>query len=362
MKCKKCHRQIVDMAIFCPWCGERQVKEKLSIPKPTRLADGTYSGQIMLGGKRVRVKGLTEAQYEARARALKEGFIEDQSTGRVSVTLKEAIQSYMDKNSAILSPSTLRGYNVVLRNRFKNYMDKPVDKIDYQKMINDETEKVAPKTVINGWALAATSIKAAGGTVPEKLNKPAVPVDMDAPFLDEDQIKLFLEKLRGEEIEFVALAALHSLRESEILALRPGSVTKSCIKVRGAVVPDKNNVPTMKQTNKTKKSTRDIPILIPRILEVIPSEDDWHIPVASNILRDINRVCVKAGVPEVGCQGLRRTFAGMAYRLGWSEMHTMAVGGWTNTQTIHQFYLRLSRKEKTEDVTRMQEKYKELCE
>lgn len=57
--------------------------------------------------------------------------------------------------------------------------------------------------------------------------------------------------------------------------MQPGSISGAGIKVRGAVVMNKNNELVPKDTNKTYKSTRGIPIMIPRILEVLPEGEEW---------------------------------------------------------------------------------------
>lgn len=360
MKCRYCKRDIQDNSIFCNWCGKEQKKDKteISVPKPRRLADGRYTAQIMVDGVRVSVPPQeTEAKYRAAAIALKTGMVEAKKP--CNMTLGQAIDKYIESNSEVLSPATIRGYKAHRKARFPVYMDKAISAIDWQTMINAETVIKSPKTVRNGWGLVTASLGAIGYNVPD-VNLPTVP-ELDEPWLDNQQIPIFLDAVRGKSCEFQALCALHSLRESEINALQTGSITADGIKVRGAVVMDENNNLVKKDTNKTYKSARTVPIIIPRLLDVLPDGDTWE-PVHPNTLASrIKAVCRDAGLPELACQGLRRSFCSLAYYLDWDEMTTMRIGGWTNTQTIHKHYAKLAQGKKDKNIKKMERYYNKNC-
>lgn len=100
--------------------------------------------------------------------------------------------------------------------------------------------------------------------------------------------------------------------------------------------------------------------MIPRLLEVLPEGEEWT-PVHPNTLASqIKQVCADASLPELACQGLRRTFCSLAYYLGWDEMTTMKVGGWSNIQTIHTHYAKLAEGKKDASVKKMERFYKKL--
>lgn len=361
MKCRYCKREIQDNSIFCNWCGKEQKKDKteISVPKPRRLADGRYTAQIMVDGVRVSVPPQeTEAKYRAAAIALKTGMVEAKKP--CNMTLGQAIDKYIEDNSAVLSPATLRGYKKSRKYRFEKYMDEKLDAIEWQKMLNEEAKIKSPKTVSNGWGVVTASLGSIKYKLPDDINLPKIP-ETDEPWLDNEQIPIFLKAIKGEPCEFQALCALHSLRASEILALKPGSVTKDGIVVRGAVVLDDKNNLVSKDTNKTAKSSRTIPIIIPRILEVVPNGDEWKTIHPNTTATRIKRICKNAGLPVVGCQGLRRSFCSLAYYLDWDEMTTMRIGGWTNTQTIHKHYAKLAQNKRDANVKKMEEFYNTKC-
>ena len=53
--CRFCRKALPEGALFCPWCGEKQVGPKKREPKYPAyrvLADGSLMGQLMLNGQR----------------------------------------------------------------------------------------------------------------------------------------------------------------------------------------------------------------------------------------------------------------------------------------------------------------------
>ncbi|MBR2582417.1 MAG: site-specific integrase [Oscillospiraceae bacterium] len=222
-------------------------------------------------------------------------------------------------------------------------------------VVHEEAASVAPKTVENLWRLITGTMRSLKITPPE-INLPAVP-GVDTAWLNYKQVMVFVDAVRNKPCELYALLALHSLRLSEIMALTPARVDfeKEQIKVAGARVMGEEGV-VEKKTNKTRKSRRPVPIMIPRLLEILPREGDDYLVKSkpNNLHLRINTVCRQAGLPEVGVQGLRRSFASLAYHLGWNERTTMEIGGWTNPATVHRFYIKLAE----EDINKRAEAMK----
>lgn len=357
MECKTCHNEIDRTDLFCRYCGRqlyKSEKKELSVPKPKPLADGTYSAQVMVNGQRITVKASTLEEYEVKARAVKLSLLE-MKKAPPKATLGDAIDRYIDSNSNTLSPSTIRGYRFIREKRFSDYMTVAYCAIDYQQMVNDEVNCCSPKTLANAFALVKCSLKAVGFIVPE-VNLPMV-VTPDLLFLDYSQVKQFLLAIYGQSGELASLLALHSLRMSELLAITTDDVVDNVLVVNKAMVRNSDNVYVAK-TTKTDKSSRTIPVMIPRLLELLPENGRLvtNTPVA--IERQIKRACEKAGLPYIGCHGLRRTFASLAYHLQWSERSIMSVGGWSNMQTVHRVYIKLAQQDLIDNTQTMADFYK----
>ena len=354
MKCRNCKRELPENSLYCNWCGVKQIKEKtdISIPKPQKTKTG-YHGQIMVSGKRIRVSGKTEKEYRENAKALKSGEKDVNNQ-----TLKECIEDYINSNSDTLSPGTIRGYDQILRNRFRDYMNQKAADIDYQKMVNEEAKKIvrgrkiSPKTIANGWGLVSAALKYAKIKKPD-INTPDVPTP-ETDFLDHEQIKTFLKGIKGDKCELAALLALHSLRASEMFHLTAEDVSDGQIRVAGAMVRDKNNHWVDKQTNKNRKSTRTIPVIIPRVMELLPESGRLVLPKQQTIRTHLERVCIKNNLPIVTLHDLRRSFASLAAYLHWQEETICAVGGWKpGSPIVHDIYIKISNKAISEDVQKM---------
>lgn len=159
-----------------------------------------------------------------------------------------------------------------------------------------------------------------------------------------------------------ALFALHSLRRSELLAITPSKIVDGCICVDGSRVFDKDNNLIEKSTNKNTASKRNVEIMIPRLAELIAAYDgDYNEPFiscyANTIWAQINTICVANGLPKVGVHGLRRSFASLAYHLGWSKRQTMRIVGWSDVKTVHNIYIKLSELDVAEDIEKMKQFY-----
>lgn len=363
MKCKFCKREIPDNSVFCNWCGKNQVEKRARFaraqtPKPTRLASGEYSGQVMIDGRRVRVKAETLSEFNATAVALKAGVITSKYHAD-SITLSDAMLEYIDKRRSVLSPSTVNGYESIARTRFMRYQNHRLSSIDFQDMINDECELgVSAKTIDNAWGFVKSVLRSRGLT-PSDVSLPQVIVK-DLAWLDYEQIVVFLDAIHDKPGELAALLALHSLRRSELLALTPQSITDNTIHVRGSVVRGSGNIVVAKETNKNQTSRRDVPIMIPRLQEILCGLTGTDRLVRTNpnsMHGQINAVCRKAGLPLVGVHGLRRSFASLAFHLHWPELQTMRIGGWSDPTVVRKIYTKLAQADINKSVQDMRDFY-----
>lgn len=359
MKCKYCGRTVPENSIFCNWCGEkllkaRKKKDDVSVPEPRQLPSGMWNIQLRAEGQSVTEK--TAELCTTKARAIRAGYIKQQKA-MPKMTVGKMIDEYIESNSNVLSPSTIKNYKAIRRNHLQDIINKDIKaNINWQKVMNDEAKHVSPKTVANVWRLVTASMRSIDMPIPN-INLPQIPVN-DMPWLDYEQIKIFLKAIEGEPCELGALLALHSLRRSELLNLTPQSIDKQkrIIHVKGARVKGENGL-VSKGTNKNKSSTRDVPIMVDRLLELIPDAgEDYIITQSGELLKNqINRICRKNNLPEVGLHGLRRSFASLAYHLGWNERTTMEVGGWSDSGTVHKFYIKLAGQDVNENIEKMKE-------
>lgn len=328
----------------------------MKVPTPRKQASGLWVINLKLNGKTVTVHGDTEAECRRNATAIKA----DHLTGRVrvnrcSVTVSEAIDKYIAARSK-LSPSTLRGYNFIKNNVFIPVMGKKLDEVNWQQAIDRDDH--APKTIHNAWGLIASVLAENNLPVP-KVRLPAK-ISNERAFLQPNQLPTFLAAIKDQECELAALLGLHSLRRSEILDVTYGDVDlkKQIIHVRGAAVMNEDNEVVHKKQNKNASSTRDVPIMIPRLSELVESgngkKTDYLVTCHPNsIYRQVNSICKKNDLPEIGCHGLRHSFVSLAYHLHWSELATMKVAGYSDFQTMRKIYTHLAKEDENSAISSM---------
>lgn len=366
MKCKNCKRTIDDDSIFCKWCGEKQLRERkkkaeIKVPKPRQLKSGKWNIELRAEGQSVTED--TAALCTARAQAIRAGFLEEKRMAPVKLTLRQAIDDLLAEYGDALSPSTVRGYEIIKKNRFQEKMDAPLRNTSgWQAEIDRAKKSYSPKTIRNSWGLVAEVMRKNNVEIPEVILPQ--PQDHELPWLTYAEILKFTDSIAGKKWECDALLALHSLRLSEIYALTWDHIDlkKRIITVSGAVVPDKNNKMTRKKENKNCTSRRRIRIMIPALYDRLAEREAEGLPPIAATPRSlsklINKACKKAGVPECGTHGLRRSFASLGFHVGMSELEVQKIGGWNDHNTVHKVYLKLSDADRLSAENKMEQFYK----
>lgn len=330
----------------------------MKLPTPTKQASGLYCIRMRLGGKSISVTGFTPAECRREATAIKADHISGKvPQKRCDITVTQAIDNYIAARPK-LSPSTVKGYRSIQKSMFTPVMSQKLDSVDWQSVI--DADKHAPKTVKNAWGFIVSVITESNLPVP-KVRLPAV-ISRERPFLQPEQIPTFLSAVRGQRCELAALLGLHSLRRSEILDMTYADIDlkQSIIHVRGAAVIDEHSKLVHKAENKNASSTRDIPIMIPRLAELVQDgkgkPTDYLITAYPNsIYKEVNAACEKHGLPQVGVHGLRHSFVSLAYHLGWSELATMHIAGYSDPATMRRIYTHLADADKKSSVKSMQQ-------
>ena len=368
MNCKACGREIPENSIYCNWCGvkqlrERRSREEVKVPTPKQLPSGSWTVYLRAEGQSV-----TEPTRElclARARAVRAGFVEARKAAKAAgLTLEQAIDHFVDVNKIALSPSTIRGYEAVKLHRFPHKMRQPItDLTGWQAAVDAEARTLAPKTVRNAWGLVAEVMRE-NDVTPPRVRLPQKNARTELPWLTYDQILEFVDAVKGSQFETGALLALHSLRRSEIFGLTWNRIDlkQKTITVSGSRVMNSSNQYVFKKTNKNVSSQRTIRIMIPALydrLKELHDEDKPILACTENSLRGgINTICRKAGLPECGVHGLRRSFASLGFHVGLSELEVQEIGGWNDHNTIHKFYLRLAQADRLNAENKMSEFYR----
>lgn len=319
----------------------------MKIPKARQLPSGAWFCRVRIDGQDIAITRDTEKEAVAEAMAVKAG-IKDAAKKPKRKTLTQAIDEYIDARRNIISPSTIRGYKIIQDNRFQSMMKKDIFLVtqdQWQRAVNAEARLVNAKTLTNSWRFVSSVIHESTGKA-ISVQLPQI-VRNERPWLTPEQIPVFVQAVKGTNIEIPALLALSSLRCSELLDLKWENVDlqKSIITISGSAVHDEDGKLIHKKENKNSTSRRTVPIIPPlhAALSAAPRKGEYIVNFTSNwIYKSINKICAESDLPEVGIHGLRHSFASLAFHLNMPEKVAMQIGGWANDATMKRIYTHLS--------------------
>ncbi len=329
-------------------------KKKISIPTARQLASGKWRVQLRINGQSISITKAKEEEAIAEAMAIKEGIIKAKSIPLGDKTLSQAIDLWLEDNEHRLSPATVRGYVTCQKNGFPDLMRMRCSAITDKKVaqaINQECKQYSAKTVVNRWRFLSQVLEWATG---ERF-APGLPqvVTEEPEFLDQHELEVLLAHIKGTRYEIVVLLALSSLRRSEVAALDWDNgdidLDNRWIHVRGSVVPNKDHQMVVKKTNKNTSSRRYVPIIEPLYdaLSAIREKHGKVVPIhPATMLSRINKACRDCGLPEVGCHGLRHSFASLCHILNIPPQVAMEIGGWSDRATMDRIYTHVSKRTK----------------
>ena len=336
----------------------------MKVPKARKMSSGNWFIQLRLGGRSIPVVAATERACTRDALAVKAAWLAEkrlpEAAPEPECTLTKAIDHYIEAKSRTLSPSTIRGYRAIQKHRFQSTMVRRLDQIgegEWQGLINAECALAAPKTVKNAFNFLCTVIKFETGREigRDHITLPSVPPS-DTAFLQPEEIKVFVREIKDNRVAVAALLALSSLRISEISALRWENIPEDpkFIRVAGAVVRGEDATWVHKKQNKNRTSTRNVPIIIPELLEAIKRDRKPSGPIMDydqdTLRENVHKVCQRNQLTDVTVHGLRHSFASLAYHLQIPEKIAMEIGGWADPGTMHQIYTHIAQS----DITRYQ--------
>lgn len=294
----------------------------MKTPKPQLLPSGRWFIRLRLDGQNYSRTFDSAKEAEAWALSTKAQYKANQLRTRrpdEQKTVRQLVTEYLA--SAALSENTRRVYGVVLNHHFRQILDRQYNQVaNWQKVINLELQTCSPNSVDLYWSKIAVALRfhdlpVPSVKIPKKQSK-------QKNYLTPEQIPVFMDAVKGNQYEVYFLMMLCSMRVSEALSVTKEDMTEKGIHVKGT---------------KTDASDRVIPWMIPRIKELplVPT-------TSTTLTRELKKICTANGLPDLSCHSLRVAFATTCYMKGVPERIAMKVGGWSNIQTMHRVYVRIS--------------------
>lgn len=250
--------------------------------KAHKLPSGAYRVRVFYydaDGKR-HAKSFTDPDKDTAKRMAQDYEYTHASTPLTSGSFGKLMDAYITARTALLSPSTIRGYVAIqkrLTSDYRRFCEAPaytLSKGDVQGVINSITEAGSkPKTIRNIHGLIMGVLKENGIHVARTTLPPKQPREITVP--DEPTVREVLKAVKGTELEVpVMLAAFAGLRRGEVCALKIEDIDfrKKIVHVSKDVVlgPDKE---WHTKHPKTKASDRYIDFKgLEKVLKVIKKQ------------------------------------------------------------------------------------------
>lgn len=319
-----------------------------------KLPSGSWRCQVFVGyeidedGKKKKIyKSFTCKNPSKRGkkeceRMASEWFFSHRDPGE-DITVYDAVRKYIDVKEKVLSPSTIRGYELYLKRiaPIQSEMIFGLTQTRVQKWINLlHMEGHSPKYIKNIYGLFASAVSYHGGGTFQVSLPSAVAPDLHTPC--DDEMRILLDHIRDktELLTAVLLAAFGSMRRGEICALVPSDFSGNRVRVTKSMVRDKDNFWVVKPTPKTDESNRTV-ILPDFVADRIMLPD--HGRVVPLHPEQVSQRFYRA-VRSSGCKtpfrfhDLRHYYVSIAHALGVPDAYIMEMGGWKTDNVMHRVY------------------------
>ena len=313
-----------------------------------RLASGSYRVQATktIDGKRV-VKSFTvspkdyggntkDAAKMAKNQAellAREWLMNEERVENNILTVREALENYIEDRSNIMSPGTLREY----RNTVKHF--EPINQMyisdietrTIQRLINDMRMTVKKKTVKNRITLLLSALDYAGIDKKFKVNYGLNDSKkIESP--DIEDVQMYIKNATPDMLPIIYLGAFGSLRRGEVCALKEKNISRDMLTVtiEGDIV--KGPQGWTYKPPKTKDSVRTIQL--PKfVIDSMPKKEDpedFIFSIVPGTITDkFSDLSKKLGLPYT-FHALRHYAASFRSDLNIPKKYIQEVGGWVD--------------------------------
>jgi len=255
-------------------------------------------------------------------------------------------RQYVDNRQNVLSPSSVRTYDRLIKALSKEFRDIPLREITQdhvQAEINNYAVKHAPKTVraLHGFIASVIGVYRPSltlhTTLPQKVyNERYLPTESD--------IKALLKATENTEDHIAIQLGILSLRRSEICALEMSDLNGNELHVHANLVYNKKW--EKKESPKTDAGNRIIYLPDSLVKEI--REKGYFFKYSPQKISDhIHKYQKELGIPYFRFHDLRHYFASYASTI-MPESDAMALGGWKSDFVFKNTY-RASMKEKRKE-------------
>lgn len=282
-------------------------------------------------------------------------------------TIYDLVKEYIESKEALLSPSSIRGYYIILNNALGDFGEKKVKLLtekDLQFWVSQNAQKYAPK-----------SVKSQYGLVTAALRQERIQLDFASVLLpkiqksnrkipNENEIAIILHMIEGTSVELpVTIAVCLGMRQSEIAGLKWSDYDGESFNIHAAVVPDKHNKYVYKESTKSEASTRVIEVdgILKERLDRAERTSEFISPMLpSSVLRKFDQLCERNGLPHFTMHEQRHGNASMMLAKGVPDKYAMKRLGQSSPNMIKDIYQHLYQSKEKEVADTVSQAFSEI--
>lgn len=330
--------------------------------KIERLPSGSYRARVHLGGGKYKsITGKDKKAVQLEAAKYESGVLEEKNAASPyqTMTLGDAMQKYIDLKSAVLSPSTIRGYDAIRRNRVPELIEMRLEDItqeDIQRAVNEDAITHSPKSVRNLHCFLSAVLDVykhdlhLDTTLPQR-RKASIAIPTQG------EVDALMEYFAGSDMELpFALAACCGLRQSEICGLRWKDIDLEAgrLSVNTAKVRNKDGVYVEKapKSESGERSIRLYPFIADIIQKREPEGEFITTLTGNNMYSRFDAALKKLGLPHYRFHDLRHYLVSVMLSLNVPKNYIADYVGHADEGMIDRVYghIMASKKTSVEDM------------
>ena len=304
-----------------------------------KLPSGSYQYRKMIKGEKI------TATFDHKPTALEIAQVLSQSDRVPKNSFKYCCENYIKIKEPVLSPSTIRSYNTIIRVLSDDLLKADINNID-QIMIQNEISQYSvdhsPKSTRNlhGFISAVLAMYRPNlhlhTTLPQKIK-------YEAYVPSEEDIKAILEESANSPYHVAIQLGILGMRRSEICGLQDSDLSGNTLSISRAMVRG-NNGWVIKNYTKTTEGKRTIYVPDNLVREVQKNGLYKGSPIT--LVHYLHRIQDKLGLPRFRFHDLRIFYCSFCHSQNVPDAVVMQSGGWRSTYTMVSVYRKAMEKDK----------------
>ena len=309
-----------------------------------KLLSGSWRCLIYTGeeNRKRKYKSFT-ASTKKEAEFMATQFVMNQKEHEEKNTLKfkDAMKHYNSLKESILSPYSITSYITIkncLEKDFTWFCDKCISDItqsDIQKVVNEMSKKLSPKTVRSrhGYIVAVLSENGYDKKLKTQLPQKKRP-DNHVP--TEDEVLKVLKAAKGKELEIpIMLAAFGMMRRGEICALTLDDFNGNIVHIKNNMVRSHDGTFHIKPP---KTYSGDRYVELPQfVVDAIKQKGYVTNYLPDTITKNFEILLDRNNIPRFRFHDLRHFSASIRHTLV-PDAYTMKAGGWSSEAILQKIY------------------------